>query len=37
MADDARISAYRFTVEINGIETARFQRLDGLGATSKSW
>ena len=32
MADDAKISAYYFTVEIDGIETARFQKCEGLEA-----
>ncbi len=32
MADDRRISSYFFTVEIDGIETARFQKCEGLEA-----
>ena len=32
MADDKRISAYLFAVEIDGIETARFQKCEGLEA-----
>lgn len=32
MSDDGRISSYLFVVEINGIETARFQKCDGLEA-----
>ena len=32
MADDGKISSYLFTVEIDGIETARFQKCDGLEA-----
>ena len=30
MSDDAKITAYLFTVEIDGIETARFQKCEGL-------
>ena len=30
MADDGRLSSYIFTVEIEGIETARFQKCEGL-------
>ena len=32
MADDKKISAYLFFVEIDGIETARFQKCEGLEA-----
>jgi phage tail-like protein len=32
MADEARLTPYLFTVEIDGIETARFQRCEGLEA-----
>ncbi|MDR3200523.1 MAG: phage tail protein [Spirochaetales bacterium] len=32
MADDARISPYLFSVEIDGIQTARFQKCEGLEA-----
>jgi phage tail-like protein len=32
MSDTSRISSYLFTVEIDGIETARFQRCEGLEA-----
>lgn len=32
MADDTRITPYLFTVEIDGIETARFQKCEGLEA-----
>jgi len=32
MADDKKLSSYRFTVEIDGIETARFQKFEGLEA-----
>jgi phage tail-like protein len=32
MADDKRISSYLFLVEIDGIETARFQKCEGLEA-----
>ena len=32
MADDNRISAYLFAVEIDGIEAARFQKCEGLEA-----
>ncbi len=32
MSDDGKISAYLFTVEIDGIETARFQKCEGLEA-----
>ncbi len=32
MSDVSRITSYLFTVEIDGIETARFQRCDGLEA-----
>lgn len=32
MADDSRITEYYFTVELDGIETARFQKCDGLEA-----
>jgi len=30
MADNEKLSAYMFTVEIDGVETARFQRCEGL-------
>ena len=30
MADNKSLSSYLFTVEIDGIETARFQKLRGL-------
>ena len=30
MADDTKVSSYLFTVEIDGIETARFQKCEGL-------
>jgi phage tail-like protein len=30
MADEERLSSYIFTVEIDGIETARFQKCEGL-------
>ena len=32
MADDYRLSSYIFSVEIDGIETARFQKCEGLEA-----
>ena len=32
MADDNNISSYLFFVEIDGIETARFQKCEGLEA-----
>ena len=32
MSDDSRLSAYSFYVEIDGIETARFQKCEGLEA-----
>ncbi|MDR3303831.1 MAG: phage tail protein [Treponema sp.] len=32
MADTKRLTAYIFTVEIDGIETARFQKCEGLEA-----
>ncbi|MDR1626575.1 MAG: phage tail protein [Spirochaetia bacterium] len=32
MADEARLTPYLFTVEIDGIETARFQKCEGLEA-----
>jgi phage tail-like protein len=32
MSDASRISSYLFTVEIDGIETARFQKCEGLEA-----
>jgi phage tail-like protein len=32
MADEKRISSYLFTVEIDGIQTARFQKCEGLEA-----
>jgi phage tail-like protein len=32
MADDTRIAPYLFTVEIDGIQTARFQKCEGLEA-----
>ena len=32
MSDDKRISAYLFAVEIDGIETARFRKCEGLEA-----
>ena len=32
MADDKRISPYLFAVEVDGIETARFQKCEGLEA-----
>jgi phage tail-like protein len=32
MADDTRVSSYLFAVEIDGIETARFQKCEGLEA-----
>ena len=32
MADDGKITSYLFTVEIDGIETARFQKCEGLEA-----
>lgn len=32
MADGGKVTAYLFTVEIDGIETARFQRCEGLEA-----
>ena len=35
MADEERLSSYIFTVEIDGIETARFQKCDGLEAETE--
>lgn len=35
MSDDSRISAYLFAVEIDGIETARFQKCEGLEAETE--
>ena len=35
MADDAKLTAYLFTVEIDGIETARFQKCEGLEAETQ--
>ena len=32
MADNKNLSSYLFTVEIDGIETARFQKCEGLEA-----
>ena len=32
MADNKSLSSYLFTVEIDGIETARFQKCEGLEA-----
>lgn len=32
MADDKKISSYLFSVEVDGIETARFQKCEGLEA-----
>ena len=32
MADDGKLTSYLFTVEIDGIETARFQKCEGLEA-----
>jgi phage tail-like protein len=32
MPDDNRLSSYLFTVEIEGVETARFQKCEGLEA-----
>ena len=32
MSDDSKVRAYLFTVEIDGIETARFQKCEGLEA-----
>ena len=32
MSDDSKLRAYLFTVEIDGIETARFQKCEGLEA-----
>ncbi|MDR1933422.1 MAG: phage tail protein [Spirochaetales bacterium] len=32
MADDTRVSPYLFSVEIDGIQTARFQKCEGLEA-----
>ena len=32
MADNGKITSYLFTVEIDGIETARFQKCEGLEA-----
>ena len=32
MSDNGKLSSYYFTVEIEGIETARFQRCEGLEA-----
>jgi phage tail-like protein len=32
MADDKKITSYLFTVEIDGIETARFQKCEGFEA-----
>ena len=32
MADAGKITSYLFTVEIDGIETARFQKCEGLEA-----
>ena len=32
MADNGKMTSYFFTVEIDGIETARFQKCEGLEA-----
>ena len=32
MSDDSKLRAYLFTVEIDGIETARFQKWEGRGS-----
>ena len=32
MSDDSKLRAYLFTVEIDGIETARFRKCEGLEA-----
>ena len=36
MSDDSKLRAYLFTVEIDGIETARFQKCEGLEAETYS-
>ena len=35
MADNSNLSSYLFTVEIEGIETARFQKCEGLEAETE--
>ena len=32
MSDDSKLRAYLFTVEIDGIETARFQKCEERGS-----
>ena len=34
MSDESKLSSYLFFVEIDGIETARFQKCEGLEAES---
>lgn len=37
MADYTKLSSYLFTVEIDGIETSRFQKCEGLEAQSETF
>ena len=37
MSDDSKLSSYLFYVEIDGIETARFQKCEGLEAETESF
>ena len=36
MSDDSKLRAYLFTMEIDGIETVRFQKCEGLEAETYS-
>ena len=35
MSDDSKLNSYLFTVEIDNIETARFQKCEGLEAETQ--
>ena len=35
MSDESKLSSYLFFVEIDGIETARFQKCEGLEAETE--
>ena len=37
MPDNSKLSPYLFTVEIDGIETARFQKCEGLEAETETF
>lgn len=37
MSDESKLSSYLFFVEIDGIETARFQKCEGLEAETESF